>query len=160
MSKIKASTDSAVVLCEEGSCADYMNLAKRSGMFTVECIYSQLCCKCPYYNEKTDLSVSTLQHLSSKGKVKLFFDQTIWMSKQLYESVQCQGSRLTVPVQNGDHYIYKPFLMVIPIITLNWAEPSLLLTFVKTPESVAAVLEKEDVFIWRCATAFQAIRQF
>ena len=53
MSK-KTSTHSAVMFCEKESCADYINLVKRSGMPTVECIYLQLCNKFPHYIEEAD----------------------------------------------------------------------------------------------------------
>ena len=70
MSKKKVS---AIMLCEEESCADYMNLAKRSGMPTVECIHLQLCSKCPQYTEEADLSLDFLKYLSGKGKSQTFF---------------------------------------------------------------------------------------
>ena len=78
------------MLCEKESCADYMNLAKRPGMPTVECIHLQLCSKCPQYIEEADLSLGSLKHLSGKGKVKLLSDQTVWMRKQLLQ--KCEKS--------------------------------------------------------------------
>ena len=101
----KVSADFATMLCEEESCVDYMNLAKKSGMPTVECIHLQLCSKCAQYTQEADLSLGSLKHLSGKGKVKLLSDQTIWMCKQLYESAKSHGARLIVPVQDDDHYI-------------------------------------------------------
>ena len=52
------------------------------------------------------MSLGSLKHLSGKGKVKLLFDKTIWMCKQLYKSAKSHGARLIVPVQDGDRYIY------------------------------------------------------
>ena len=106
MSKRNVSADAAAMLCEEESCADYMNLAKRSGMPTVECIHLQLCNKCSHYTQEADLSLGSLKHLSGKGKVKLFSVQTIWMCKQLYDSAKSYGARLIVPEQDGNRYIH------------------------------------------------------
>ena len=127
----KVSADSATMLCEEESCADYLNLAKRSGLPTVECIHLQLCSKCPQYTQEADLSLGSLKHLSGKGKVKRLSDKTIWMCKQLYESAKSHGARLIEPCKMVIATFICPFLMVIPIITLNWAEPRLLQTFAK-----------------------------
>ena len=83
----KASTDSAVLLCEEESCTDYMNLAQIWYPYSRMHIFTA-CSKCPQNIGETDLSSRTSQHLSGKGQVKLLSDQTIWMSKQLYENVK------------------------------------------------------------------------
>ena len=56
----KVSADSATMLCEEKSCADYFSLAKRSALPTVECIHLQLCSKCPQYTQEADVSLGSL----------------------------------------------------------------------------------------------------
>ena len=68
----KVSAASATILCEEERSADYMNLAKRPGIPTVECIHLQLCNKCPQYTQEADLSLGSLKHLSGKVKSNFF----------------------------------------------------------------------------------------
>ena len=73
--------NSVTTQCEETSCNEYMKVAKRSGMLTVECSHLQDCSRFPEYVEKKVLSYDCLNNLSSSGEYKNLRDETISIAK-------------------------------------------------------------------------------